>query len=311
MTSNPIQPLLKQFETLILDGALATELEKLECNLDDPLWSARVLLEEPEKIYQVHYAYLKAGADIAITASYQASIEGLRKQGAGEAEAKALIRNTVELAKQARLDYWQEEMRVNRPYPLVAASIGPYGAYLADGSEYIGNYGVSNQVLYNFHKPRMEALMEAGADLLAAETIPSFQEASVICQLLKEFSDISAWVTFTLKDEQHISEGTSLKDCVHLLSDYDQVVAIGVNCVKQELVSGAIQEIKMYSDKPVIIYPNSGEAYHPETKKWHEGGSCMQMDKAAQAWAEQGAKLIGGCCRTGPEDIRKLVEQLR
>lgn len=307
---NPIESLLNQFETLILDGALATELEKLDCNLDDPLWSARVLLDEAEKIKKVHYAYFAAGADIAITASYQASIDGFRKHGLNEAEAKALIRKTVELAQQARKDYWQEKMESVRPYPLVAGSVGPYGAYLADGSEYVGNYGVSDQLLHDFHKPRIEALVEAGADLLAIETIPSLQEAKVICDLLKEFPNISAWMTFTLKDAVHISEGTALRECAEFLNTCKKIAAIGVNCVTTEFVSDAVQELKTCTNKPIIIYPNSGENYDPETKTWY-GDNHMHVDKAAADWAEKGARIIGGCCRTGPEDIRGISRVLR
>ncbi|GGP12196.1 homocysteine S-methyltransferase [Oceanobacillus neutriphilus] len=307
---NPIDPLLNQFETLILDGALATELEKLDCNLDDPLWSARVLLDEPEKIRKVHYAYFAAGADIAITASYQASIDGFKKRGINEAEAKALIRKTVELAQEAREEYWQKERKSNRPYPLVAGSVGPYGAYLADGSEYIGNYGVSDQVLYDFHKPRIEALVEAGADLLAFETIPSLQEAKVVCDLLKEFPDISAWITFTLKDAVHISEGAALRECAEFLNTHSQVAAMGVNCVTTEFVNDAVQELRTCTNKPIIIYPNSGENYDPETKTW-SGDNHVHIDCAAVDWADKGARIIGGCCRTGPEDIRGISRVLR
>ncbi|WP_040979601.1 homocysteine S-methyltransferase [Oceanobacillus jeddahense] len=307
---NPVEPLLNQFNTLILDGALATELEKLGCDLDDPLWSARVLLDEPEKIRKVHHAYFEAGADIAITASYQASIEGFKKREISKEAAKVLIRKTVELAQQARTDYWQEKMEADRPYPLVAGSVGPYGAYLADGSEYVGHYGVSDQVLYDFHKPRIEALVEAGADLLAVETIPSLQEAKVVCELLKEFPNISAWMTFTLKDATHISEEAELKECAVLLNSYSQIVALGVNCVSTELVHDAVQELKAYTQKPVIIYPNSGEDYDPETKTWH-GKKHVQINTAAADWAESGAKIIGGCCRTGPQNIREVSRMLR
>ncbi|CEI82033.1 MULTISPECIES: homocysteine S-methyltransferase [Oceanobacillus] len=307
---NPIEQLLDQFDTLILDGALATELEKLDCDLEDPLWSARVLLDEPEKIRKVHYAYFEAGADIAITASYQASIDGFKKRGISEADARALMKKTVELAQQAREDYWMEKKEAFRPYPLIAGSVGPYGAYLADGSEYIGNYGVSDSFLYEFHKPRIEALVEAGADLLAVETIPSLQEARVICDVLKEFPDISAWMTFSLRDAVHISEGTSLKECAEVLNACSQIAAVGVNCVTTEFVSDAVQALHASTQKPIIIYPNSGEHYNPETKTWN-GDNDVHMDAAAADWAKKGAKIIGGCCRTGPEDIRGIHKILR
>jgi len=307
---NPIEQLLDQFNTLILDGALATELEKLDCDLENPLWSARVLLDEPEKIRKVHYAYFEAGADIAITASYQASIDGFKKRGISEADSRALMKKTVELAQQARDDYWMEKMESFRPYPLIAGSVGPYGAYLADGSEYIGNYGVSDSFLYDFHKPRIEALVEAGADLLAVETIPSLQEARVICDVLKEFPDISAWMTFTLRDAVHISEGMTLKECAEVLNACSQVAAIGVNCVTTEFVSESVQVLHACTQKPIIIYPNSGEHYNPETKTWY-GDNHIHMDAAAADWAKKGAKIIGGCCRTSPEDIRGIYKILR
>lgn len=170
---NPIEAILRGHSVMILDGALATELESHGCDLDDPLWSARVLLENPEVIYQVHSDYFRAGADCAITASYQATVEGFALRGIQEKEALDLIRKTVLLARKARDEFWKEEYQTIRPKPLVAASVGPYGAFLADGSEYVGNYGVSDETLAEFHRSRISALIEAGADILAFETIPS------------------------------------------------------------------------------------------------------------------------------------------
>lgn len=308
---NLIDEILNNYPVIILDGALATELERHNCNIDDPLWSARVLLENPEAIYQVHSEYFRSGADCAITASYQATIEGFSKRGIEKKEAIELIKKTVLLARKARDDFWKEDMKAYRPKPLIVASVGPYGAYLADGSEYIGNYGVSDETLAQFHRTRMAALIEAGADLLAFETIPSLQEARVLANLLKEFPESFAWLSFSLKDEQLISDGTSLKECAKEFENHDQIVAIGINCAPSSLIKGAINILNQTTKKPIVVYPNSGESYDPKTKTWHGEESCQCIDAQAEEWFEEGARLIGGCCRTEPHHIEEISRRLR
>lgn len=308
---DPIESILSQHSIMILDGALATELEAHGCNLDDPLWSARVLLENPELIYRVHADYFRAGADCAITASYQATIDGFAARGIKEAEAIKLIKKTVQLAKRARDDFWKENRETNRPKPMVAGSVGPYGAYLADGSEYVGNYGVSDKTLTEFHRPRISALVEAGADLLAFETIPSLQEARVLDSLLQEFPDTYAWLSFSLKNEEEISEGTKLADCARLFENSEQIVAIGLNCAPINVVTGAIQELSANTNKPILVYPNSGETYNAETKTWHGHEQCNAFDSQSEEWYKAGARLIGGCCRTTPQHIEEISKKWR
>ncbi|XKK36767.1 homocysteine S-methyltransferase [Bacillus sp. A17A.1] len=300
---NPIDDILSQHSIMLLDGALATELEAHGCNLDDPLWSARVLLENPELIYQVHSDYFRAGADCAITASYQATISGFSARGIQEQEALELIKKTVLLARRARDDFWKENIQTNRPKPLVVASVGPYGAYLAHGSEYVGNYGVTDKTLADFHRSRMSALIEAGADLLAFETIPSLQEAKVLDTLLREFPQTYAWLSFSLKNEKEISEGMKLVECARVFEKSEQIVAIGINCAPVTVVTGAIQELRANTKKPIIVYPNSGETYNPETKTWHGHEQCNALDILSEEWYQAGARLIGGCCRTTPYHI--------
>ncbi|ASJ56840.1 homocysteine S-methyltransferase [Brevibacillus formosus] len=308
---NPIEAILRDHPLMILDGALATELEKHGCDLNDPLWSARVLLENPEVIYQVHTDYFQAGADCAITASYQATIDGFIKHGLSEQEAVEVIKNTVMLAKRARDDFWKEEMQNVRPKPLVAASVGPYGAYLADGSEYVGNYGVTDEALADFHRPRMAALLEAGADLLAFETIPSLQEAVVLDSLLKDFPHAYAWLSFSLRNEQAISDGTLLSECAKVFENSRQIVAIGLNCAPSSVVTEAVKVLKANTEKPVIVYPNSGEIYDPETKTWHGNEACNGLDSQSEEWYQVGARLIGGCCRTTPRQIEQVSRKWR
>ncbi|MFD0769699.1 homocysteine S-methyltransferase [Bacillus sp. CGMCC 1.60114] len=303
---NPIDAILSQHSIMLLDGALATELESHGCNLNDSLWSARVLLENPELIYKVHSDYFHAGADCAITASYQATVDGFSGRGIQEKEALELIKQTVLLARRARDDYWKKNTQTNRPKPLVVASIGPYGAYLADGSEYIGNYGVTDETLAEFHRTRMSALIEAGADLLAFETIPSLQEAKVLDSLLRDFPETYAWLSFSLKNEKAISDGTKLADCAKLFEGSEQIAAIGINCAPVAVVTGAIQELSRNTKKPILVYPNSGEIYSPETKTWSGQQLCNSFDIKSKEWYNAGARLIGGCCRTTPHHIEEI-----
>jgi homocysteine S-methyltransferase len=294
---------------LVLDGALATELESRGCDLNSALWSAEVLIHQPELIKQVHLDYFLAGADIAITASYQASTVGLEKHGFSPAEAKELISKSVELAKQARTEILRQDPHRSC---FIAGSVGPYGAFLADGSEYRGDYYLPIDAMKNFHRPRVQALVDAGIDLLACETIPSFGEVQALLSLLVEFPNTPCWVSVTLKDESHLSDGTPLSDVVGLVAESAQVFAIGVNCVPEDSVSNALSVLSKLTGKPLLAYPNSGEIYDATSKTWsgnHATGSHL-VDRVKE-WYGHGAKLIGGCCRTGPDDIRTITSTLQ
>ena len=309
---NPISTILEGYPALVIDGALATELERRGCDLKDDLWSARVLLEQPEIIRQVHLDYFKAGADCAITASYQATIEGFIKRGLSQNEAVALIQKSVKLAIEARDEFWSDTTsHIGRARPFVAASVGPYGAFLADGSEYRGNYGLSEKDLMGFHRPRMRALVDAGADILACETIPSLIEAQAIATLLREFPSISAWVSFSARDERHISEGQLFVDCVKELQDHPQIAAIGVNCTSPKYIPTLIREAKKVIEKPLLVYPNSGETYDAEKNDWNGDPALRSFGMQAREWYQAGARLIGGCCRTTPDDIHVISSWAR
>lgn len=309
---NPIEEILNHFPIVILDGAMATELENYGCNLNDSLWSAKVLMENPELIKKVHLDYFQAGADCAITASYQATIEGYKERGLTEEEAINLIKKSVQLAAEARDEFWSElKDQSNRPKPLVAASIGPYGAFLSDGSEYRGDYSISEEELIAFHKQRIRVLIDAGADILACETIPCLAEAKAIVNVLKEFPDVYAWFSFSAKDEQHISDGEKVSHCAEWLNEQEQVAAIGLNCSAPHLIESLIAEAKSQTTKPIIVYPNSGEEYDPTSKTWGQGSSANQFTSNTRRWYEAGAQIIGGCCRTTPEDIAGIAAWAR
>lgn len=309
---NPIASILDLQPVLVIDGALATELEHRGCDLKDNLWSAKILLEQPEQIKQVHYDYFKAGADCAITASYQATLAGFAQRGLSEAEALALMQRSVALAREARDEFWAEPAnRTGRVKPFVAASVGPYGAYLADGSEYRGNYGLTEQELIDFHRPRMQALIAAGADILACETIPCLIEAQAIVKLLQEFPGTYAWLSFSARDEEHISEGQVFADCVTALDDSSQIVAIGINCTSPKYIPALIRAGKEKTNKPILVYPNLGESYDADKNDWDGHAAVESFGEEAKLWYAAGARLIGGCCRTRPTDIQVIASWAR
>ncbi|MCE9890199.1 homocysteine S-methyltransferase [Kluyvera intermedia] len=303
--NNPLTAILAENPFVVLDGAMATELEARGCDLADSLWSAKVLMENPQLIYDVHLDYFRAGAQVAITASYQATPEGFAARGVDETQSRALIARSVELARQARDAYRAENPAAKGL--LIAGSVGPYGAYLADGSEYRGDYQRSAQVFQGFHRPRIEALLEAGADLLACETLPSFDEIRALAQLLVEYPVAQAWFSFTLRDSQHLSDGTPLRDVLAFLADYPQILAVGINCIALENTVDALSYLHSQTPLPLVVYPNSGEHYDAVTKTWHHHGeACATLEGYLPEWLAAGAKLIGGCCRTTPKDIAAL-----
>lgn len=306
---NPLAEILAQHPIVILDGALATELERRGANLDDPLWSARLLLDSPELIKQVHLDYFLAGADCATTASYQATVQGLARRGLEHADALRVIQQSVTLAIQARDEFWGiPTNHTGRTRPFVAASVGPYGAYLADGSEYRGDYNVSDATLEEFHRERMGALIAAGADMLACETIPVLQEARVLANLLRDFPNTSAWFSFTARDESHVSHGETIAECAALLDSHPQVAAIGINCTSPRYINGLIQNLRAATTKPIIIYPNSGETYDAVNNRWLGETSCETFASDTQEWYSLGARILGGCCRTTPQHIREIYD---
>ncbi|NIM02085.1 MAG: homocysteine S-methyltransferase [Acidobacteria bacterium] len=306
MNRSPLAAFLER-GTLVLDGGLATTLESKGCDLDDPLWSARVLLDAPQRIGEVHREFLEAGADCIATATYQATLPGFRQRGLSDEEGIALMRSAVEQACSVRDRFWSDEgHRTGRLRPLVAGSIGPYGAYLADGSEYVGRYGLDSGELESFHRQRWELLAASEVDLLACETIPSFPEAQALLRLLDETPARWAWLSFSCRDEVRISDGTPFVDAVKLCDGHARVAAVGVNCTPPALISPLIRIARDHTDSPVVVYPNSGERYDARSKSWAPGEPTEAWADRAAEWIELGAAVVGGCCRTGPGEIAAL-----
>ena len=307
--NNPIKPILEQKKHMIIDGALASELQRRGCDLNDSLWSAKVLIEQPELIQQVHYDYFVAGADCAITASYQATPMGFSPKGIELEESIKLIKTSVKLAQQAKMQYLND-IKQDKAL-LIAGSVGPYGAYLANGSEYTGDYQLSESEFIAFHKDRVTALIDAGVDILACETMPSFLEIKALVKLIQQFPIVNCWFSLTLEDQQHISDGTPLTEVIEYLNSIEQIVSVGINCIALEKVTPALEVLSKLTSKPLIVYPNSGEQYDPTTKQWHKNHhhNCTFANQL-DTWIKLGAKLIGGCCQTTPEDIVEIHQLL-
>jgi homocysteine S-methyltransferase len=289
---------------MILDGGLSNQLEAQGCDLNHPLWSARLLRDDPLSIVQSHLAYFRAGADCIITSSYQASLPGLQQAfGIGPEEAADLLALTTDLGNLAR----QQHLATNPGRPLfVAASIGPYGAVLHDGSEYRGDYALDRQGLLDFHAPRLEILAASGADLLACETIPSALEVEVVTELLGRH-DIPAWVSCSCRDGRHLNDGTPLAEVAARLARAPGVFAVGVNCTAPRHISSLVGIIREAAPgKRVVVYPNSGEVYHAASGTWSGFARTEHTGLMAREWLALGADIIGGCCRVGPDQIRAI-----
>lgn len=285
----------------MLDGGLATELEARGHDLSDHLWSARLLLDAPQEIVAVHLAFFRAGAQIATTASYQASFTGFGARGIEHAEAARLLRRSVDLAKSAR-----DQVRDPHRPRWVAASVGPYGAALADGSEYRGRYGLTVRELIAFHRPRLEVLAAAAPDVLALETIPDSDEAAAVVAAVAGLG-VPAWLSYTISGDR-TRAGQPLAEAFSVATGNDDIVAVGVNCCAPAEVAFAVATAREVTGKPVIIYPNSGEGWDAQRGTWT--GPTRFCPAAARQWHAAGAQLIGGCCRVRPADIAALSRAL-
>jgi len=305
MLLEPIQAALDADRPFLLDGGLGSELAARGYDIATPLWSAEMILQRPDALAEVHRDYLEAGAECITTASYQASVPGLAARGMPPARIAEVFANSIKIAL-AECDAFAKR-RPPAPRRLVAASIGPYGAYLADGSEYRGNYAASDAELEDFHASRLELLDGAGADLLACETIPDLREARIVGRML-EGAGTPAWVSFCCRDASTLHDGNALRSAVELFADHPRVFALGVNCGAPAHAEAAIGVIRAAAPgKLVAVYPNSGQQYDAEARQWRGSAEMQHWSGLAQRWYAAGAALIGGCCNLGPQHIRELA----
>lgn len=290
---------------VVLDGGLSNALAERGHDLTDALWTARLLRDAPGEVAAVHRAYFDAGAQVATTASYQASVAGFERNGMTRTEAEDLITRSVTIARDVRDDL--AASAGDDVLRLVAASVGPYGAVLADGSEYRGRYGLSRTALRDFHAPRIELLASAEPDLLAFETIPDVDEVAVLVDLADEFA-IPAWLSCTVSGDR-LRDGTAVHEAFALAAGHGSIVAVGVNCCGAADVLPAVRAATAASGKPAIAYPNSGETWDGAARRW-VGEAEFDLALTA-AWADAGAQFIGGCCRVGPATISAIARVLR
>ena len=294
-----LRDLLGGREPAILDGALATELEAHGHDLGDRLWSARLLADDPGAITAVHRSYRAAGAQVLTTASYQASVEGFTASGRPAAEAERLLRRSVELARDAA------------DGALVAASCGPYGAMLAGGQEYSGDYaGASDRAVEDFHERRLHALLAAGPDCIACETIPRASEAAALARVLDRLAAPEAWISFSCRDGRATSHGEPIEAAVAAAVTSERVVAVGVNCTAPEHLDELLARARTATDRPLVAYPNSGRTWDAEARRWTAAGATTLPAATVRAWAAAGARLIGGCCGLGPAAVRPIASAL-
>jgi homocysteine S-methyltransferase len=290
---------------VVLDGGLATELEARGIDLSGRLWSAHLLVTDPDAIEEIHLDYFRAGARVATTASYQASVPGFEAAGLDRAAALAAIATSVTVARRAR-ERHVEETGVSIDELLVAGSVGPYGALLADGSEYRGDYDPGQAALAAFHRPRIEALVAAGVDLLAMETMPTVREAEVLVDLLDEVG-MPAWLSFSCRDSSSTSAGEPIEDAM-AFGSHPRVVAVGVNCTAPRHMPALLEAASSATDRPLIAYPNAGDRWNAGSRRWIADPTGAFDPVAVASWTSYGATWLGGCCGTGPTQIRALAD---
>ncbi|XP_019752781.1 uncharacterized protein LOC109532351 [Hippocampus comes] len=300
---------------LLLDGGLATELEAQGARLQgDPLWSARLLHTNPQAIKAAHHSFLLSGADVITSATYQATIQGfVQHLGVSSDAARELLASGVRLAEEAVMAFGCGQ-RATRPVA-VTASVGPYGAFLHDGSEYSGAYAdkMSVEELKAWHRPQLECLAAAGAEVLALETIPSVKEAGALAEVLREFPNCNAWISFSCKDGTHLSDGHLLQDGVRVVGRSAQVLAVGINCCPPEWVEPLLDSVVALRspDRKWVVYPNSGEEWDAEQGWQTSEKTTASIPALSDTWIKQGAALIGGCCRVRPDQIGELRRHLK
>ena len=284
---------------VVLDGGMSNALEDAGADLSSSLWTARLLLDEPGRVADVHTAYFRSGAEVATTATYQASVPSLVDAGLTRAEAEALLTAGVQVARDVR----DREAESSGRELWVAASVGPYGAVLADGSEYSGRYGLTAAQLRDFHAPRLELLAAAGPDVLAVETVPDLDEAAVLVELLDDLG-VPAWLSYSVEGDR-TRAGQPLTEAYAVAAGRTSLVAVGVNCAAPGDVLGALRTATSVTGLPGVAYPNRGEAWDDERKAW-SGAGAFDPD-LVPTWVAAGALLVGGCCRVGPHDVESIA----
>lgn len=294
-------------QPFLIDGAMSTALENLGAKTNNSLWTASVLDTAPELVSKVHQQYFEAGARLVITDTYQANVPAFVANGYTERQAHALIQRAVQIANDARDDF----ERTHGIHNYVAGALGPYGAYLANGSEYTGDYHLSFEEYKDFHRPRLTDIVKVGVDVIGIETQPRLDEVLAELDLTRELApEVPVYVSFSLKDHATLADGTPLAVAAETVGKYDNVFAVGVNCIPLERVAPAVRIVHQATDKPVIAYPNSSAIYDPKVKQWTYPHGHRSLASYLPEWLSAGLTIVGGCCTTTPKDIALLHDRL-
>ncbi len=304
---NPFLERLSRKRPFLLDTGLSTELERRGASLDPRLWSSRLLLDAPDLIVSVHLDNLRAGAQVITTATYQASFEGFaRTLKLSRDASRKLMARGVDLARQAVRMYLEEKPSSAAHPPAIAGSLGPYGAYLANGSEFRGDYVVDSVTLEDHHAPRIETVLAAGVDVIAFETLPRTDEALIVAELLERFAPPAAWISFSTRSPEELADGDSLEEAARDLSEARHVSAIGLNCCPPSRIAPALDVLRSATSRPLLVKPNSGEEWVDGA--WRPGAEAESIPGLVHDWLQRGALGVGGCCRTRPHLLRVLSE---
>ncbi|CAB4694251.1 MAG: homocysteine S-methyltransferase [Actinobacteria bacterium] len=278
-----------------LDGGLSTALEANGNKLTGSLWTGELLRTAPREIEKAHRDFVNAGAQVIITSAYQLSFSGCDIRGWSKSDVISALALSTELARSASSDHDVH----------VAASVGPYGASLSDGSEYRGRYGVSRSVLREFHKQRLDILIETEPDILALETMPDIEEVEVLLDLLDETgSDIPFWVAYSCKEGNQTNAGQPFREAAQIVAERKYALAVGINCTAPEFIAPLLNSAEI--DFPFVVYPNAGRKWDASKKEWIGKPNGRFAPDLLAEWIELGATIIGGCCGVSPRDIEAM-----
>lgn len=338
-------------KVILIDGGLGTELEQRKVNINSLLWSSVALVEAADDVTKLHYDYYHSGANVGITCSYQCSEDSLKasdKEKYSSKESRLQVyKESVEVCKRAKImrmaDAKAIELLVS---PEIAGSIGPFGSFLNDGSEFTGGYERSEDEYQAFHEEKLDFFMNGTeeVDYLQLETMPNFEEIKALLMLIKRKnserketqgkSEKRFILSLSIRNEEQLADGTPLKAVVKYLHDVGYLskdpkttplMAVGANCLKLKYSVKFVENLTNYMNElqiygfPISIYPNSGEIYDGIKKNWIfdqsnekyyttnvNGEKVCDWKILLDAWIASGAKIIGGCCRVGVRDIVEM-----
>ena len=281
----------------LLDGSMSFPMEQLGYNLKNKLWTGKALINNPDLIKDIHKGYIDAGADFISTSTYQISFDRLKNMGYQSEEIKKIFQKSVDIVKDAI-----EESKLKKEIKIVG-SFGPYASYDPEASEYIGEYDSTDIEIKKFHLNNIRIIEETDLDIILYETIPCLREIKILSEALSH-STKEIWISITCNEEMEFRDGSSFKDACEIISKIEKITTMGINCFSPLLVKKAIDLLKKYSNKKILIYPNSGEIYNPKERFWT--GNNEFNNSMIKNWLSLYPDIIGGCCRIGYDDIKKM-----